>query len=406
MIVTLLKMLKKCLRLLIEFLELPFLIGIAILSRLVPRPIDIGLGPMPMINNIYHKKALVQQGYSVETFVDDLYFITDEFDRKFLPTSRIMRRLLRETNFLFLFAIFRYRCLYVYFTGGPLYATALLWRFEPQLYRLAGVRTVIMPYGGDVQDLLRTPNLVFRHVMAKDYPLQRHTRNTIAKKIDIWSSHANHVISGCDWVDYMHFWHTLMVAHFSIDTQRWQPTNKTSLSTPVDSVRPFRVLHAPNHKAIKGTDFFIRAVEELRVEGEEIELVLVQKLPNDEIRRLIDTVDVVVDQLIIGWYAMFAIEAMAMGKPVLCYLRDDLERLYVDAGLLEENEIPLINCSPRTVKETLRKLMHDPEGLKETGRRGPDYVKRHHSVESVGEVFAQINKSIGLFPKGSQDFAL
>lgn len=396
----LLRILKNRLRLLIELAELPLLVVIAIFSRFASRPIDIGLGPMPMINNVYHKMALVNKGYSVETFVNDIYFITNEFDRKFVPTSWVMRRLLRETNFIFLFAIFRYRCLYVYFNGGPLYATALLWRFEPQLYRLAGVRTVIMPYGGDVQDLLRTPNLLFRHVMGQDYPLQRHARNAIAKKIDIWSSHADHVISGCDWVDYMHFWHTLMVAHFSIDTQRWMPANRSDSPTPAYPSRPFRVLHAPNHKAIKGSDFFIQAVAELQAEGEAIELVLVQKLPNDEIRRLIDTVDVVADQLIIGWYAMFAIEAMSMGKPVLCYMRKDLEQLYVDAGLLEENEIPLINCTPKTVKDTLRMLMREPARLNEASQRGPDYVRRHHSVESVGAVFARINESIGLLPRG------
>jgi glycosyltransferase involved in cell wall biosynthesis len=394
-----LKVLKNRIRLFVELLELPFLIVIAILSRLAPRRVDIGLGPMPMINNVHHKKALVQQGYSVETFVDDLYFITDEFDWKFMPTTRIMRRVLRETNFLFLFAIFRYRCLYVYFNGGPLSGTAFLWRFEPQLYRLADVRTVIMPYGGDVQDLLRTPNLLFRHLMAKDYPLQRHIRKTIAKKIDIWSSHADHVISGCDWVDYMHFWHTLMVAHFSIDVEYWRPMIKDSLVARVDSPRPFRVLHAPNHKAIKGSDFFIRAVEELRAEGESIELVLVQNLSNKEIRKLIDTVDVVADQLIIGWYAMFAIEAMAKGKPVLCYLREDLEKFYIDSGLLNQNEIPLINCNPATVKETLRMLMRNPERLADAANRGQDYVRRHHSLESVGVVFANINKSIGLMPR-------
>lgn len=168
----LIRMLKNRIRLLIELVELPLIVLIALVSRLAPRSVDIGLGPMPLINNVYHKKALVLQGYSTETFVDDIWFITNEFDHKFMPASRLVRRLLRETHFVFLFAIFRYRCLYVYFNGGPLYATAFLWRFEPQLYRLAGVRTVIMPYGGDVQDLMRTPNLLLRHMMAQDTLVQ------------------------------------------------------------------------------------------------------------------------------------------------------------------------------------------------------------------------------------------
>lgn len=396
----LLKIVYRGIQYLVEFIEIPLLALLAIVSRFAPRVVDIGLGPVPLINNVYHKKALQLHGFIVETFVDELYFITNEFDRKFVARSRWLRMLIAESRLIYIFTIFRYRCLYIYFNGGPLYATALLWRIEPLLYRLAGVKTVVMPYGGDVQDVLRTPNLLFRHVMAQDYPLQRYVRKAIARKIDIWSSHADHVIAGCDWVDYMHFWHTLMIAHFSIDTERWVMTDSAGRDSLQYPQRPFRVLHAPNHKAIKGSDYFVRAVSELQAEGEAIELVLVQKLPNEELRELIETVDVVADQLIIGWYAMFAIEAMSMGKPVLCYLREDLERLYVDAGLLEENEIPLINCRPGEVKGTLRKLMRDSARLTDAARRGPDYVKRHHSVESVGAVFATINKTIGLTPRG------
>lgn len=383
-------------RLVIEALQLPALFVLAPLTRLAHRRIDVGLGPIPMINNVYHKQALLQQGYSAETFVDSLYFITDEFDRKFIPRSRILRLLVKISNVTFLAALLRYRCLYLYFVGGPLGATVLLWRFEPLLLRIAGIRTVVMPYGADVQDLTRTPNLLFRHAMACDYPWFRFVRRLTAAKIDLWTGRANHVISGCDWVDYMYFWHTLMLAHFSINTRLWNPAS-TSSQPPL---RPFRVLHAPNHKKIKGSEFFVKAVEELRAEGRNVELVLVQKRPNDEIRALMADVDVVADQLIIGWYAMFAIEAMAMAKPVLCYLREDLKRLYVNAGLVGESEIPLVQCTPTTVKDTLRTLMDDRQALNEAGRRGPEYVRRHHSTESVGKVFAAINRSIGLMPSG------
>lgn len=381
-------------RIVVELVLLPLLIFFSLLSRLFVRPIDIGIGPEPLINNIYHKKALIQQGYSVETFVDKVYFITKDFDRVFIPQSVIVRTLFHALNIMYLFSIFQYRCLYLYFNGGPLKSTFILWRFEPQLYRLAGVRIVIMPYGSDVQDLTRTPNLLFRHVVNKDYPLSKQYRKIIAHKIDIWSKYADHVISGCDWVDYMFYWDTLMVAHFSIDIKLWHPIENTSVEN--DLTKPLRVLHAPNHREIKGSDYFIHAIEELRAEGEFIELVLVEKLPNEEIRRLINTVDLVADQLIIGWYAMFAIESMAMGKPVICYLREDLKQLYINAGLIGENEIPLIDCSPANVKSVLRELLHDPSKLRDAGLRGPEYVRRHHSTESVGEVFTQINKAIGI----------
>ena len=60
-----------------------------------------------------------------------------------------------------------------------------------------------MPYGGDVQELSRCTNLHYKHAMSKDYPEFRFRRNIIVKKIDIWTKYGSHIISGCDWVNYM-----------------------------------------------------------------------------------------------------------------------------------------------------------------------------------------------------------
>ena len=50
--------------------------------------------------------------------------------------------------------------------------TSLDW-LRPKIFRLAGVKTLLMPYGGDVQDLRYTTNLKFKNAMTKDYPLHR-----------------------------------------------------------------------------------------------------------------------------------------------------------------------------------------------------------------------------------------
>ena len=110
--------------------------------------------------------------------------------------------------------------------------------------------------------------------------------------------------------------------------------------------------------------------------------------------------DVVADQLVIGWYAMFAMEAMALGKPVLCYLREDLKRFYIDAGLVHPGEIPIVECSPTDVKEVIKGLVMHREALGEIGRRSRAFIEKHHSLESVGAIFSAINRSIGLKPEG------
>lgn len=385
-----------------EIAALPILILFSTVARYRIRPINIGLGPEPLINNIYHKKSLTKLGYSAETFVNHVYFITEEFDVRYdIPAQSgtfIQRGFYRFLGpmYIYLKAIFRYQSLYFYFNGGCLFSTIFLWRLEPRLYRLAGVRTVIMPYGGDVQDLMRCPNLVFRHTMSLSYPGHRLVRRRVAEKIDLWTRLADHVISGCDWVDYMYYWDTLTLGHFSIDTHQWQPEPKDRSRS--DGV--IRILHAPNHREIKGSRFFIRAVEELQAEGLPIEIQILEKVPNHVVREAIEHADIVADQLIIGWYAMFALEAMSLEKPVLCNIRSDLEDLYIGAGLLAKDELPFVRCNSVNVKEVIRDLVEHPDRLPEIGRQSREYVLRHHSTEQMGKVFDSINRKIGLTPSG------
>jgi len=388
----------------------PFFIILAAISRLKTKRIAIGLGSEPLINNIYHRRALGAWNYSAETFVGDVYFITDEFDVRAdlrIPGNSIIIRFLR---FLYVgcLSIWRYRCIYMYFNGGPIgqlgssIKSPLLRNLEPYLYKLAGVKIVVMPYGSDVQNLTRSNNLLFKNAYSKDYPKHRLRRAIIAEQIDRWTRHADHVISGCEWVDYMYHWDTLMLGHFSIDTELWKPTSSMVKEDP----SPLKILHAPNHRDIKGTRHFIEAVDELNREGYNIELVLLERIPNEEVRRVMASVDIVADQLIIGWYAMFALEAMAMGKPVLCYLREDLITLYTYTGLITAGEMPIVNCNPGNVKEVIRELAEDRDRISRIGARSRDFVLEHHSMTVVGKVFDGINRSIGITPDESEVTAL
>jgi glycosyltransferase involved in cell wall biosynthesis len=366
---------------------------ISYLSRYSNRKIDVGLGPEPLISNVYHKKALIQNGYSAETFVSEVYFITDEFD---INLSRWRSNLMTAVLipfYLFLRCLFRYKSLFIHFHGGPLWTTRILDRFEPHFYRMAKIKVVVMPYGSDVQVLTRSKNLYFKHTVSIDYPNFRKYRRRVSNSVDRWTRHADWVISGCEWVDYMYHWDTLMLAHFSIDLDRWNPTKQEH---GVDKTGKLRILHAPNHVAIKGTKALVDAVETLKKEGLNIELVLMRGVPNSEIQKAIESVDLVADQFVIGWYAMFAMEAMAMKKPVLCYLREDLIDLYVKAGLLRREEIPVINTNLLEIEEKIRWAFSHREELIKIGERSREFVRNHHSTERIGEVFTNILTSLGL----------
>jgi glycosyltransferase involved in cell wall biosynthesis len=366
---------------------------ICIISRYLKKDIDVGLGPVPLINNVYHKKALRQAGFSAETFVYKTFYITNEFDLDLTKwhASAFLKRCI--PYYLFCRAIFRYRVLFIYFTGGPFITKKyVLHALEPFFYRLAKVKIVVMPYGGDIQVLTRCRNLYFRHTVVCDYPKfwKEYGRNR--RNIERWTRHSHWVIGGADWVEYMHHWDSLMLGHFSIDTERWTPTERKGNNEDAK----LRILHAPNHLMIKGTEALIAAIDLLKNEGLHLELNLLRGVPNDEIRKAMEDADLVADQFVIGWYAMFAIEAMAMGKPVLCYLREDLVELYVKAGLVTEDEIPLINTDLREIAAKIRWAYYNREELRAIGKKGREFVQKHHSIEHVGRVFAEILNEIGI----------
>lgn len=373
--------------LLAEGLLLLPLAALSAISRLAPRRVDVGLGPEPLINNVHHARALRKAGWSAETFVSNVYYVTQDFDAR--PRLGQLPKPLGQ-SWLFVRALFRYRALFFYLNGGPLAGTRFLRRSEPWLLRIAGIRMVVMPYGSDVQDLTRSKNLAFVNAFAHDYPDQgpRHAR--VAQQIDRWTRHANWLLSGCEWVDYMYQWDSLLLGHFSIDTTQWRP------SVNARRPGPFRVLHAPNHRAIKGTQALLEAIETVRREGLEVELVLLERVPNSEIRAAMEDADLVADQFVIGWYAMFAIEAMSLGKPALCYLRTDLIDLYVKAGLIEPGEIPLVNTVAGGIAERLRWAAAHSAELEEIGRRGRAFVEKHHSLERIGAEFTKILEAIGV----------
>ena len=82
------------------------------------------------------------------------------------------------------------------------------------------------------------------------------------------------------------------------------------------------IVHAPSDASIKGTPLILRALEMLGKERD-FELVLVQNMPHEQALEIYRTADIVIDQVLSGWYGGFAVEAMAMGKPVMCYLRHE-----------------------------------------------------------------------------------
>ena len=99
-------------------------------------------------------------------------------------------------------------------------------------------------------------------------------------------------------------------------------------------------------------------------------------MSNREARKIYESADLLVDQLLCGWYGGLAVELMALGTPVVCYIREE------DLHFIPEkmrNKLPIIKATPDTVYEVLKEwLTVRKQELPRQGKVSRDYVVLWH----------------------------
>jgi hypothetical protein len=172
----------------------------------------------------------------------------------------------------------------------------------------------------------------------------------------------------------------------SFDALRWVPEAEMippglDLSPftprpPSDRNRPL-VVHAPSDRVKKGTEYVIAACEQLGVD-----LEIVEGLPHEQARERYALADIVVDQLNAGWHGVFALEAMALGKPVVVNLKPEVveqaERAY-------GTKVPLVPATKESLVEALRPLVESPELRRRIGAASRAYVEQVHDIDRIAD---------------------
>jgi glycosyltransferase involved in cell wall biosynthesis len=170
----------------------------------------------------------------------------------------------------------------------------------------------------------------------------------------------------------------------SYDAARWVPDAQVippgidvraiEPASPAVRDRPV-VLHAPSSRAKKGTEQVIAACKEL-----DVELEIVEGLDHREAFERYRQADVIVDQLNAGWYGIFAIEAMALGKPVVTFLHDEAVQKTEQAFGIE---IPIVNATAATLAGALQPLVASADERRRIGRASRAYVEEVHDLERM-----------------------
>lgn len=162
----------------------------------------------------------------------------------------------------------------------------------------------------------------------------------------------------------------------SIDIDEWSGGREIFTGDP-----PV-VLHLPSRRdpPIKGTQYIEPVLAELDDRGL-IRRLTPEAVPHSEMRALVQSADVVVDQVLTGSYGVAAIEAMAAGRVVVGYVDEQTQALLAERP-------PIVSGRPDELTAALLGLVADPAGSRAIAAQGIEYVRRWHDGRAAADVLA------------------
>ena len=353
-------------------------------------------GPEPLVNVKYISDALRQDGHDSTTVVSHDYdiFRSMRFDRyhaEIVAESGLPSwvRARAGAYIVALHVLRSYDVAHIPFTGGPLGNTPLDW-LEPRLFREAGIRTVIVPYGGDFLRYSWMAETLMRHAMLINYPEAGRREDIVDRRVKRWMRHADIVVAGF-MMEGASRWDVLATNYLIVPPDRVPARTDW---TPGDGERrPIKIVHAPNHRGVKGTAFIIEAVTALERKGHAIDFVLLEGTANETVLEEMRSADICIDHCIGSGFGLFAIEAMGSGATVVANLEDE-DRVGVHRHFGWLNQCPIVSANIEQLEETLEHLIRSPNLRVELGKMGVEYVRRYHSPQMAQHLFGAIYRKL------------
>lgn len=384
----------KLLRLFYLLVTVPFLAYRLLKARSSARLLVWGVDPL--INYKFWSLAMREAGRDSVTFMTHHYPAnkSSDFDlyfADFIPTwlKCPSGRVDFAPYFALLHILENASVFHCSFNGGPLGKTRLR-RLEAWFFRRAGVKTVLIPFGSDAYMYSRILDPSLTNGLLTSYPAAARAERRIADRVAYWTERADAMLCGI-MLDGMGRWDVPAPSVLVLDTDAWKAKSDDAMHDGLSG--PVRVIHTPNHRGFKGTEFLLDTVEKLKQEGLQVELVLLEGVPNDRVRQMMREADILVEQLIFTGYAMSGIEGMATGVAVISNLESEAyTRVFRRYSFL--SECPAVSATPETIRDVLRCLVRNPALRKKLGNAGRRYVEKYHSYQMAQYMFGAIHQNI------------
>jgi hypothetical protein len=146
------------------------------------------------------------------------------------------------------------------------------------------------------------------------------------------------------------------------------------------------VVHAPSHKDVKGTDRVLKAVAAVQ-KTHPCRFQLTHGLTRAKALAIREQCDIFLDQFIGGDYGLAACEALAFGKPTVCYIKPSILPTYPP-------ELPIVNANPDNLEDVLRSLLEDGRHRAELGRQSRAWAEQHHDARKIAHQLVAIYEEL------------
>lgn len=254
---------------------------------------------------------------------------------------------------------------------------------DAYLFKIFGMSCFAEFHGSDIRFLyhpdIRYPFFSNLQFTDKDRKITKRRRDRLLKRVKGIIVHDQELIPHLP-----EFGKPVYIVPLRVDLTGIEPNYPDVEKKPV-------IVHAPSRRATKGTD---KILEKLKDVKGDYELILVENMPHEEAMAIYREADIIIDQVALGTYGVFSIEAMAMGKPVITYISPEMKASFPE-------ELPIVSTDFDDLPDTIENLLENPELRYELGVRGRAYAERYHSNEKVTkylyEVYAGTIKDNNIF---------
>lgn len=235
-------------------------------------------------------------------------------------------------------------------------------------------KVIMQHWGSDVR-------MYSRSIKTNPYiKVKNANEDDIKRKLQFLSKHIEHcIVSDYELYEYVKdCYSNIHLIRQAIDLDKYRVSSNKN--------NKLCIVHAPSSPEIKGTKYVLEAVEKLK-QKYNFDFELVQGMSHEEAKKIYAKADIIIDQLLCGSYGLFAIEAMAMGKPVITWISEHVRDTY-------PKELPIISANPDTIKEKLEYMINNRDMLNKIGNEGRFYAEKYHDSRLIAKQLVDLYKSI------------